>query len=258
MRALRAVRSAFSLLCILAYFATVGLLVLYLGLIPAVFLLPKRRQALVAAYMKLMSGGIFLCLRLGGARFTRIGRLPTGTPILVLMNHQSLIDIITIVMMSSPYVPAFVTRARYARFVPVIAPTVRLLRCPIVDPKRARKAAVEAIARAAKAGDRSILIFPEGHRSTDGTIQPFQPAGTLVALRARPVPVWLVVSDGLWVSRRFVDFVFNIHRVHGRTEVMGPFEPPAENDALPAFLSACRDRMIARLEEMRRRDEPGS
>jgi 1-acyl-sn-glycerol-3-phosphate acyltransferase len=103
-----------------------------------------------------------------------------------------------------------------------------------------------------------MLIFPEGHRSVDGTIQPFHAAGAQAALKAQRMPVWLVVTDGFWASPRLVDFLFHVHRIRGETEVLGPFEPPADDKELPAFLSGLRDRMIVHLEEMRRRHASGS
>ena len=47
-----------------------------------------------------------------------------------------------------------------------------------------------------------ILVFPEGHRTPDGEIQPFKTAGLELMLRERPLPVYLVVTDGFWTCRR--------------------------------------------------------
>ena len=81
-----------------------------------------------------------------------------------------------------------------------------------------------------------ILVFPEGHRTRDGEIQPFHTAGLEIMLRERPLPVYVVVTDGFWTCRRFVDFLWNMDRIDGRTEVLGPFDPPADGEyaAVPA------------------------
>src|SRR5262245_20024329 len=225
----------------MAWFMVPGVPLLYLVLVPATWLWPGRRAALVSWYMKIICGGILGLLRLGGARFTRTGRIPTLPPALVLMNHQSLVDILTVSLMADPHVPAFVTRDRYARFIPLVSPCIRLLGCPVVDPRNARQA-VAVIEQVTRAQERGVLIFPEGHRSKDGAIRMFRSAGAEAVLRARRMPTYLVVTDGFWTSRRFADFATNVHRIRGVTEVLGPFEPPADEQAVPEFLAELREK----------------
>lgn len=220
---------------------------------PAVYLVPGRRRVWVSAFMRAMARGIFTLLELGGARFERSGRLPTAEPCLILMNHQSLLDIITVVLLADPLVPAFVTRKRYAYGVPVISQCLRLLGCPIIDPRKDPRGASEAIARGAAEQQHGLLIFPEGHRSRDGRVRPFKAAGTEAALRERPMPVYLVVTDGYWRAARLADFVSHAGSIRGRTEIIGPFLPPADPADLVAFVGGLRDRLVAQLEDLRRR-----
>jgi len=77
--------------------------------------------------------------------------------------------------------------------------------------------------------------------------------GIQAILTTRPMPVYAVVTDGFWVSRRLVDFVFNVHRIRGETEVLGPFEAPASETDIPAFVEDLRQRMIDHLASMRER-----
>lgn len=243
-------RSFLSLLGVLVWFAPGGFVVRFL-VVPAARLWPRHRFRLISAYMKGICWGILTLLRAGGARIERIGHIPTQEPVVVVMNHQSLLDIVQLTMLAGPFVPAFVTRARYARFIPLISPSIRLLGCPIVDPKRDRKEAVETVRTTVTRLPHGILIFPEGHRTKDGQIQPFHSAGLRVLLGARRVPVYLAVTDGFWEARTFVDVAFKVHRVRGRTEVMGPFTPPVDEAGIPAFIEEMRQRMVARLQEMR-------
>jgi 1-acyl-sn-glycerol-3-phosphate acyltransferase len=251
MRFLAPARSALAVFGVIVYIWLGGIyqrLVLW----PQVTLFPRRRRARVSAYMRVMSAGILGLLRLGGARAVRSGAVPTDAPVLVLMNHQSLVDICTVCLISRPYVPWFVSRRRYGRFVPTIAFCQRLLGCPIIEPSD-RRAALATLADAARRQDHGIAIFPEGHRTRDGEIGPFHAAGAQVILRERPVPVYLVVTDGFWTTRRLVDFVFNIHLIDGRTEVLGPFLPP-ERDRLGPFVEEMREKMVTHLHAMRARD----
>jgi len=248
MAALARARSGVAVACVLARIGPRGIyprVVLW----PAVALLPRRRHALVSAYMRVMARVIFALLGAGGARAVRAGHLPTQGPLLALMNHQSLVDILTVILLGRPYVPWFVSRRRYGRFVPTIAFCQRLLGCPIIEPSE-RRAALATLREAARSQDHGLVIFPEGHRTPDGEIGPFHSAGMELMLRERPLPVYLVVTDGFWTCRRLGDFVFNIHKIDGRTEVLGPFAPPAPGRTAE-FVGEMREKMVAHLHAMR-------
>jgi 1-acyl-sn-glycerol-3-phosphate acyltransferase len=219
---------------------------------PLVYLLPRRQIALTSRYFRGMSHGILFCIRMGGATLRRSGTVSTASPVLVLMNHQSLLDIPTLGLMSTPLVPWFVTRKRYHYGVPAVSPCLRLMGCPVIDP-RDRRGSLRTMKEAARVLGHGMLIFAEGHRTLDGEIQPFETAGVLTVLRERRLPVYLVVTDGFWSARRLVDFVFGIGKIRGETEVLGLFEPPADTDALPGFVNGLRETMIAHLAQMRRR-----
>jgi 1-acyl-sn-glycerol-3-phosphate acyltransferase len=202
--------------------------------------------------MKMMSWGILMGFRVGGARFERRGRIPTGEGgALIIMNHQSQLDICTATLMGQPFVPTFVPRALYARRVPLVSASIRLLECPIVDPRRDPKGAVAALREAARRERYGLLIFPEGHRSTGGELRPFRTAGLQAILETRRMPVYLVVTDGFWAGRRFSDFLANVPHVRGRTEVLGPFPAPERDDEIEAAIEGWRRRMVEHLAAMR-------
>jgi 1-acyl-sn-glycerol-3-phosphate acyltransferase len=218
---------------------------------PAVFLFPRRRAALTSRFFRGMSHGILGLIRAGGGTLRRTGTVPTAAPVLVLMNHQSLLDIPTAGLMSAPFVPLFVTRKRYHYGMPAVSPCLRLMGCPVVEP-RDRQASLRIMREAARTLEHGMLIFPEGHRSRDGEIGPFKTAGVLTVLRERRLPVYLLVTDGFWSARRFVDFVLGVAKIRGDTVLLGPFEPPADDDLLPGFVDGLRETMIAHLAQMRR------
>ena len=247
---LAGVRSALAVVALMAWMVLGGVyqrLLVY----PAVLLFPKRRLAFTSRYFRGMSRGILGLVRAGGGRLRRTGTVPTGGPVLVIMNHQSLLDIPSAGLMSAPYVPLFVTRKRYQYGVPAVSPLVRLMRFPVVEP-RDRKAALRVMRDAARGLQHGLLVFAEGHRTRDGAIGEFKMAGLLTVLRERRMPVYLIVTDGFWRARTFVDFVFRVAQIRGETVLLGPFEPPPDDDALPAFINGLRDTMIERLDQMRR------
>jgi 1-acyl-sn-glycerol-3-phosphate acyltransferase len=250
---LSVLRAGRSLICVLL----VGLFfllmspVLRLFVIPGVFFFPEQRFRLVSRFMRAMSAGILGLLRLGGAQARRVGTLPTATPVLVVANHQSLTDILQITLLATPRVPAFVTRRRYERFVPLVSACIRLLGCPMVDPRRDPAGSLAEIRRGARELPHGLLLFAEGHRSRNGEILPFRPSGLLAVLEERPMPVYLVLNDGAWRVARFADLLFRVHLIDAYSEVIGPFEPPREALERPAFVKMLRETLAARLEQHR-------
>lgn len=248
---LAALRSGLAVLALLGWMCLGGLyqrVIVY----PIVYLNPRWRNAVTSRYFRGMSHGILFCMRMGGATLRRSGTVSTTRPVLVLMNHQSLLDIPTAGLMSSPSVPRFVTRKRYHYGVPAVSPCLRLMGCPVIDPAD-RRGSLRTMKQAARSLEHGMLVFAEGHRTLDGEVQPFQMAGVLTVLRERRMPVYVVVTDGFWAARRLVDFVFGVGKIRGETEVLGVFEPPADDEALPAFIEGLRQSMIVHLALMRRR-----
>ena len=250
-RALATVRSAAALVAMLAWVFGLGTIVLYLGVVPLAWVLPRRRRAVASAFMRLMSRGILRSVCLGGARLERAGTLPTDGPGLIVMNHQSLLDICSLTLMSWPEAPAFVTRQRYGRGIPVISRCVRMIGSPVIDPKRDPKAAVELIRGMAAGLDHGVVLFPEGHRSKDGALRAFRTNGAEALLHAQPTPLWVAVTDGFWKSRRLLDFIFNMHLIRGRTEVLGRIETPAADADVKALMDGVRARIGEGMEHLR-------
>jgi 1-acyl-sn-glycerol-3-phosphate acyltransferase len=249
--ALRALRSALGFLLIAPLFFLTGSFQRFV-LWPYFFLRPERRKPVMDRFMRFMARSVLLCMRIGGARITEIGHVPTERPALVLMNHQSLLDIPSAVALCRPNVPLIVTRKLYGRGIPLISPMLRIQRYPLIDPLQDRRQAVALVQEAARR-EHGILLYPEGHRGRGGDVAPFATAGIRVVLQERRTPVYLIVTDGFWVCRNAKDFFFGIHRIQGRTEVLGPFDPPEAEAEVPAFVERMRETMIAKLEEMRGR-----
>lgn len=250
----RAARSVLAVLLIIFLFVVPGTLIMYLVVLPVVLADHSRRFAMGSWFMRWMSRWILRILAfVGGARFERRGTLPTDQPSYVVMNHQSQVDIPTAALMGDPYAPIFVPRARYARGMPLVSKTIRLVGCPIVDPKRDPRGAIRTLRALAPTLNTALLVFPEGHRSRDGEVLPFRPRGMIALLEARRLPVYILANDGFWPARRFMDFIFNAPLLHGETEVMGPFDPPEDSEQLAAFVASLREKLVARIVVMRGR-----
>jgi 1-acyl-sn-glycerol-3-phosphate acyltransferase len=248
----RGIRSLTSVLLVGLLFV-LGSVVLRLLVLPGAWLFPSQRFRLVSLFMKGICHGISGLLTLGGARIRRVGTVPTASPVLVVANHQSLLDIVQITLLSRPGVPAFVTRTRYGRFIPLVSACVRLLGGPLIDPRGDPRGAVRAIRAAASGLPHGMIIFPEGHRTPDGSILPFRTSGIEAALGEKRTPVHLVLNDGVWRVRRFADLLFRVHLIDAVASASGPYEPPDDPAQLPAFVQELRGTLVAQLD--RRREE---
>lgn len=252
---LRQLRSALSFLLVLSWMAFPCGPIMYLVAIPLCALLPSWRSRIALWYFRMTCAGIFFFFKLGGARFSRIGQVDTRGSGLVVMNHQSLLDIPALSLMATPAIPAFIARQRYGHwYVPLVGGGIWLIDGPLIDPKRDSRGAVDLLARLASTQQRTFALFPEGHRSKNGELGGFRTGGLLAILREQPgAPVTLVVTDGFWKARTFVDFITNVHHLRGRTEVAAVLEAPTDPAALPAFVERIEARMREHLAQMRAR-----
>lgn len=224
---------------------------------PLVWLLPSRRIPVLTGWEKLMAAVVLNGVRfLGGAKIAPLPKIPGGPGVLVVMNHQSLLDIPLVVTALQGIYPRIVTRKRYTRWIPLISHMTRLYKYPVVDP-RARgeelRRSIAEITEQVRTSDVPIVIFPEGTRSRDGEIGTFRARGLSAILQARPWIVWLVVADGFWRRARFKDFLAGMSEIDGRVEVVGPFEWADPSVDPEAFIASLRERAVGRLELLRER-----
>jgi 1-acyl-sn-glycerol-3-phosphate acyltransferase len=223
---------------------------------PLCALMPGRRAALVRGWLHFHAYAVLgMARHLGGLRLHVRGTLPE-TSCIVLMNHQSLLDIpVAVSLIRGPY-PVIPTRDKYTRGIPTISGLARLAGFPSLSQgahaSRAEHRAMLNAADAVGRGERSFLIYPEGHRSRDGEIQPFMTSGLqLVLRRTQDRPVYLVVVDGLWRLRSVADIALRLAGSIATVEVRGPYAVPPDPHDHEAFIASLRAEMLAVLAGLR-------
>lgn len=223
---------------------------------PLCALSPGRRPRIMRTWLRLQAFVVLgLARSVGGMRLEIQGSIPAASCI-VLMNHQSLLDIpVAVSLVRGPY-PAIPTRARYGRGFPAISHLVHLAEFPVLAQgeraTRAEHQAMRAIAEAVARGERSLILYPEGHRSRDGELQPFMTSGLkLVFRRAGRAPIYVIVVDGLWRLRDLSDIALRVSGTRAKVVVRGPFQVPAEDREHEAFILGLRAEMEAALRELR-------
>lgn len=219
---------------------------------PMANLLPRRRAALLSGWQRFGVRVVVLLLRhVGGARFGDLPQIPASPGVLVLMNHQSLVDIPLVMASMRGVYPRILTRKRYERGVPLVSHMARLYRYPFVDPRATLRGDLERLREGQAASKHPLVVYPEGTRTKTGRIGPFKTLGLATVLAARRWKVYVVVADGLWQTARLGDFLGDLSEMRVRVECKGPFEsPPPGVDPVP-FIVEMRSVMTGMLDEMR-------
>ena len=217
---------------------------------------PLRRAAILRWWFQVQAHWVLgLARYLGGVRLSLEGALPDA-PLVLVMNHQSLLDIpLAVSMLRGPY-PIIPIRDKYTRGFPGISGLSRLAGFPALRQgeraTRAEHAAMVGAAEAVERGDRTLIIYPEGHRSKDGEIQPFMTQGLRLVFRhTQRHAVYLMVVDGAWRLRSFADIALRLAGQRVQVRVLGPYSVPPEREAHDAFIASLRADMVAALERLR-------
>ncbi|HIM57195.1 MAG TPA: 1-acyl-sn-glycerol-3-phosphate acyltransferase, partial [Candidatus Latescibacteria bacterium] len=165
-------------------------------------MLPNQRAAILGRWQRCLCRTLFLILKVvGGADIPRPGRVPGGPGILILMNHQSLLDIPMVMASVDGACLRIVTRARYARWIPIISHTIRTLEYPVVNPGAkagTTRRYLEQLGQVARTTDAPLVLYPEGTRTRNGKIGQFQSSALERILAARDWRVYALVTDGYW------------------------------------------------------------
>ncbi len=137
-------------------------------------------------------------LRIGGVRceVTGLQRLDPQRTYLFLSNHQSLLDpLIQLVELRRDL--GFLAKKELFRW-PLLTPGLHWTDCVPID-RSSRERAIQSLHRAAEKLRRgvSLLAYPEGTRTPDGTLLPFRKGVFFLALEAG-VPIVPVTIHGTY------------------------------------------------------------
>lgn len=219
---------------------------------PLVRVAPGRKDRVLGAWQRLMAGVLIGMVRwIGGGKFEPFPSVPWGSDVLVLMNHQSLLDIPIVVRCFREGYPRIVTRKRYTTGVPVVSKMIQLYEYPVVDPTGGVKEQLKMLRGVARDPRMPIVVYPEGTRSRDGDLQPFRRGALDTLLRHRQWQVYLITSDGTLPCGRLDDMLTGVSTVRCRTALAGPFETPSDPGDIPSWLQEMEDRMRQSLVELR-------
>jgi 1-acyl-sn-glycerol-3-phosphate acyltransferase len=122
--------------------------------------------------------------------------VPPKGPLLLLSNHQSMFDPVLVGLSSRRYLSYLARRNLFEQ--PVLAPLIRSLNAIPID-RNMGKEGIQAVIDALGHG-QAVLVFPEGERTHDGTVQPLKAGVSLLIKRVRCpiIPVGIAGAFGAW------------------------------------------------------------
>ncbi len=252
MRLFRQLSGITTLVCVGVAFVLADL-VLFLVVVPLARLRPASRVRLLSSFAQFMSRvSIGLLRHIGRAEVDVRPVIPAHGGVMMVMNHQSIVDIPAAAACVPSGFPRMVVHARYGRGIPLVSHMIAVYGHIPVQPGRMGRSELNALRETARASTLPILIFPEGHRTRDGEIRAWKRAGLDAFLSAREWSVYVVVVDGLWEVGRITGFVRNLWRVRCRVEAVGPFAYDGRERANhDEFVEGLRRVMCDKLAEMR-------
>jgi 1-acyl-sn-glycerol-3-phosphate acyltransferase len=147
--------------------------------------------------------------------------LPVGRPIIFISNHQSLLDIPPLIYHLRKYHAKFISKVELTKGIPSISYNLKHGGGANIDRKDPRQSMTELmkLGERMKTNNWSAVIFPEGTRSKDGVVRPFQSAGVAMLLKKCPdallVPIaiensWKVVRYGVYPLDTFIPMKWTV------------------------------------------------
>jgi 1-acyl-sn-glycerol-3-phosphate acyltransferase len=133
---------------------------------------------------------LILCTRILGTTYSFTGRekLPEGVPLIIVANHQSMYDIVSIVWFMRRWHPKFVSKKELGKGIPSVSFNLRHGGSVLIDRKDPKQAipVIKGLSEYIEKHKRSAVIFPEGTRSRDGRPKEFAATGVKILCKSAP------------------------------------------------------------------------
>lgn len=141
----------------------------------------------------ILNFGLLYSLWILGTRiiFRGFEQIPQNRPLIIVANHQSLLDIVAIVVGFRKYHPKFISKAELGRGIPSVSYNLRHGGSVLIDRKKGAQSVkdIMMLGKHIEATGYSACIFPEGTRTKNGLVKTFQPAGIASLVRSAPSAV---------------------------------------------------------------------
>lgn len=146
-------------------------------------------------------------------KFENKQNIPEGIPLIIVANHQGLMDIPPIVWYMRKYHPKFISKKELGRGVPSVSFNLRNGGSVLIDRKDSRQALITIRDFAKMVGEKkwSAVIFPEGTRSKNGKPKEFQVSGLKILFKNIPEAIVVPITiNNSWKIQRHGKFPYGI------------------------------------------------
>jgi len=165
------------------------------------------------------------CSNILGTRFTfnNLFNIDTNKPLIIVANHQSLLDIPPIFRYMRKHHPKFISKIELGKGIPSVSYNLKNGGSVLID----RKKPIESITKIKKfanyieTNNRAAVIFPEGTRSRNGIPKKFQAKGLLTLFEEIPSAIVVPITiNNSWKTLRYGKFpmglgahiIFTVHQ----------------------------------------------
>jgi len=141
--------------------------------------------------------------------FENISKIPKGTPIIFVANHQSLYDIVGMIWYLRRFHPKFVSKKELGKGIPSVSYNLRHGGSILIDRKDPKQALplIKGLGEYIEKHRRSAVIFPEGTRGKDGIPKRFSENGLKILCKYAPFAYIVPISlNNSWKMVRFGQF----------------------------------------------------
>jgi 1-acyl-sn-glycerol-3-phosphate acyltransferase len=167
-----------------------------------------------------------------GTRITFRGfeKIPLNRPVIIVANHQSLLDIVAVVVGFRKNHPKFISKAELGKGIPSVSYNLRHGGSVLIDRKKGAQSVkdIMMLGKHIEKENYAACIFAEGTRSKDGKVKTFQSAGIASLIRTSPSAVIVPFAiDGFEIMKNgYFPMTFGCHF---RLTALDPIEPKGLN-----------------------------
>ncbi|MCD7975602.1 MAG: 1-acyl-sn-glycerol-3-phosphate acyltransferase [Tannerellaceae bacterium] len=155
-------------------------------------------------------------------KIENLSSLPSGVPIIIAANHQSLYDISTMIWFMRKIHPKFISKIELGKGIPSISYNLKHGGSVLIDRKDPKQSLSEIrkMAEYIEINKRTAVIFPEGTRSKNGKPRRFAENGLKILCKYAPsayvIPVtinnsWKMTKWGSFPMGLGNKLIFTIH-----------------------------------------------
>jgi len=135
--------------------------------------------------------------------------ISTNQPLIVVSNHQSLLDIPPIFWYMRKHHPKFISKIELGKGIPSVSYNLKHGGSVLIDRKKpmASVTAIKKFADYIEKNNRAAVIFPEGTRSRNGKPKKFQTKGLLTLIEHIPSAIVVPITiNNSWKTLRYGKF----------------------------------------------------